>query len=129
LWSALSNGDLESAVGSFNGHLAMHRVTASGSISNIYRLQIRLILIGLCIGLLSSARRLKLTLRSTLMISLSLALYLLGVFKFIETVLAGFSTETQDWIIAAAAAGLSGAYPAIIQWSTKDLFKEESRAP
>jgi hypothetical protein len=128
LWDQLPTREFEDAVASFNAHWQRSREAAPGYLSNIYRFQIRLILIGLIVGLLSSARRIDLSPRSVLIIGSSLALYLLGTFKAVEALAVGFEAEIQHVVMVLLTIVLAALYPQAIKWSAHDLFEEKKRA-
>jgi hypothetical protein len=128
LWDQLPTKQLQEAVAAFNAHWTNSSSAVDGGLSNIYRLQVRLILIGLCIGLLSSARAIALTPRSALIVATSLALYLLGTFKGVEELAVGLDEETLDALLVVLTILLSASYPRVALWSAQDLFKDQRHA-
>lgn len=93
----------------------------------MHRFQLRLLLIGLALCFLVSARHMTLGVKSACIVGASYAATLLGSFKTIETLAEGLDPGVKNILLLVMMLFLTVGFPSIVRWSVKDLFEETKK--
>jgi hypothetical protein len=126
LFDQWSSPQLEAAVAAFNAHWTAATQARKGTTPRFYRFELRLLLGGLAMALVVSARHVTLGLKTACIVTIAYALMLLGSFKTIETLAHGLSDDVRVAGMVAMTLVAALGFPSIVQWSAKDLFGKAS---
>jgi hypothetical protein len=118
-----STSSLESATAALNAHWGAQIQDRGSFLAALHRFETRLLLIGLAICFVASSRYMVLGLRSACILGTAYTLSLLGSFKTIETLTAGFDNAKNVALIGIMFV-LAIGFPSIVSWSVKDLFSK-----
>lgn len=113
---------LESATASFNKNWHAQIEKHEGFFSRIHRFDLRLLLLGLSICLLSSSFHVQLTPKHFLIIIGSFSLAILGSYKTLDWLAQWYGPEKRGVFAIVLVLVEAWGYPYFIQWSAKGIF-------
>lgn len=118
---------LESATASFNKSWHAEIETHAGLFSRMHRFDLRLLLLGLAICLLSSSFHVQLTPKHFLILACSFSLAILGSYKTLDWLAEWYGPEKRGVFAVILVLVEAWGYPYFIRWSAKGLFESREK--
>lgn len=117
-----STGHLENATAAFNDHWRTESQSQESILARVHRFQLRILLVGLAICFVVSARHMTLGAKSASILATSFAVTVLGSFKTVEALTEGLDASVKGLLLIVMMLFISFGFPHVVSWSVKDLF-------